>query len=133
VPISMQAFTGQRCSSSTSRRWRTTSNSCRREHGRQRPGQNEVFHCAASAPVRRPARGAARRALAQRCDLPWITSPGSSPIANLDIYAIDLNSHRGAGGPQGAVGAGAEAGAMRYITNEPKLDKTEFNVEPATA
>ena len=37
-------------------------------------------------------------------------------------------------GPQGTLfGGGAEAGAIRYITNKPKLNVTEGNVKPATA
>ena len=37
-------------------------------------------------------------------------------------------------GPQGTLfGAGAEAGAIRYITNEPKLNVTEGSITAATA
>ncbi len=54
---------------------------------------------------------------------------GQLPNRNLDIYAADLNRIEVLEGPQGTLfGAGAEAGAIRYITNEPKLDVTEGNV-----
>jgi iron complex outermembrane receptor protein len=48
------------------------------------------------------------------------------PYRNLDIYAADLERVEILEGPQGTLfGAGAEAGAVRYITNKPKLDVTE--------
>src|SRR5215469_18397688 len=51
---------------------------------------------------------------------------GQVPGRNLDIYAADLERIEVLEGPQGTLfGAGAEAGVFRYITNKPKLDKTE--------
>src|SRR5580700_5800107 len=48
------------------------------------------------------------------------------PGRNLDIYAADLERIEVLEGPQGTLfGAGAQAGALRYITNKPKLDVTE--------
>jgi iron complex outermembrane receptor protein len=48
---------------------------------------------------------------------------------NLDIYAADLERIEVLEGPQGTLfGSGAEAGVLRYITNKPKLDVTEGNV-----
>ncbi|MEL4411466.1 TonB-dependent receptor plug domain-containing protein, partial [Shewanella algae] len=45
---------------------------------------------------------------------------------NLDIYAADLERVEVLEGPQGTLfGAGAQAGVIRYITNKPKLNKTE--------
>src|ERR1039457_5915372 len=50
------------------------------------------------------------------------------PYRNLDIYAADIERIEVLEGPQGTLfGAGAEAGVVRYITNKPKLDKTEVN------
>src|SRR6266436_571995 len=55
---------------------------------------------------------------------------GQLPNRNLDIYAADLNRIEVLEGPQGTLfGAGAEAGVIRYITNEPKLDVTEASVK----
>jgi len=48
------------------------------------------------------------------------------PYRNLDVYAVDLERIEVLEGPQGTLfGGGAEAGALRYITNKPKLDKVE--------
>jgi len=51
------------------------------------------------------------------------------PGRNLDIYAADIERIEVLEGPQGTLfGAGAEAGVIRYITNKPKLDVTEGNL-----
>jgi iron complex outermembrane receptor protein len=52
------------------------------------------------------------------------------PSRNLDVYAADLERIEVLEGPQGTLfGGGAEAGVVRYITNKPKLNITEGNVE----
>jgi outer membrane receptor protein involved in Fe transport len=52
------------------------------------------------------------------------------PGRNLDIYAADLARIEVLEGPQGTLyGAGAQAGAVRYITNKPKLDVEEGSVD----
>jgi outer membrane receptor protein involved in Fe transport len=54
------------------------------------------------------------------------------PGRNLDIYAADLERIEVLEGPQGTLfGAGAQAGALRYITNKPKLGAEEGGVEAA--
>jgi iron complex outermembrane recepter protein len=51
------------------------------------------------------------------------------PGRNLDVYAADLERIEVLEGPQGTLfGSGAQAGVLRYITNKPKLDVTEGNV-----
>jgi len=56
------------------------------------------------------------------------------PGRNLDIYAADLERIEVLEGPQGTLfGAGAEAGVIRYITNKPKIDVTEGNVNAGYA
>ncbi len=48
------------------------------------------------------------------------------PGRNLDVYAVDLERIEVLEGPQGTLyGAGAQAGAVRYITNKPKLNTVE--------
>ena len=56
------------------------------------------------------------------------------PNRNLDIYTADLERIEVLEGPQGTLfGAGAEAGVVRYITNKPKLNVTEGNVNAGYA
>jgi outer membrane receptor protein involved in Fe transport len=52
------------------------------------------------------------------------------PARNVDIYAADIERVEVLEGPQGTLfGGGAQAGAVRYITNKPKLDKFEAHVD----
>jgi len=52
------------------------------------------------------------------------------PARNLDVYMVDMERVEVLEGPQGTLfGGGAEAGAIRYITNKPKLNVTEGNVD----
>lgn len=52
------------------------------------------------------------------------------PARNLDVYFVDMERVEVLEGPQGTLfGGGAEAGAVRYITNKPKLTKVEANAE----
>ncbi len=51
------------------------------------------------------------------------------PARNNDVYMIDMERVEVLEGPQGTLfGGGAQAGAIRYITNKPKLDVTEGDV-----
>jgi iron complex outermembrane receptor protein len=53
----------------------------------------------------------------------------SLPGRNLDVYAADIERIEVLEGPQGTLfGSGAEAGVLRYITNKPKLNQFEANV-----
>jgi len=52
------------------------------------------------------------------------------PARNVDVYVVDMNRVEVLEGPQGTLfGGGAQAGAIRYITNKPDLNETsgEFN------
>jgi len=52
------------------------------------------------------------------------------PARNADVYMADMERIEVLEGPQGTLfGGGAEAGAIRYITNKPKLNVTEGDVE----
>jgi outer membrane receptor protein involved in Fe transport len=52
------------------------------------------------------------------------------PARNADVYVADLERIEVLEGPQGTLfGGGAEAGAVRYITAKPKLDKFEGHIE----
>ncbi len=51
------------------------------------------------------------------------------PARNNDVYMVDMERVEVLEGPQGTLfGGGAQAGALRYITNKPKLDTTEGDV-----
>jgi outer membrane receptor protein involved in Fe transport len=52
------------------------------------------------------------------------------PARNVDIYLVDMNRVEVLEGPQGTLfGGGAEAGAVRYITNKPNLDDFQAKAE----
>src|SRR6204780_2699084 len=93
------------------------------------PGQNEVFMRGLSAGSQ-ASQGSASTGLWPNVAIYLDNQSGQLPNRNLDIYAADLNRIEVLEGPQGTLfGAGAEAGVIRYITNEPKLGVTEGNVK----
>ena len=93
------------------------------------PGQNEVFMRGLSAGSQ-PSQGSGSTGLWPNVAIYLDNQSGQLPGRNLDVYAADLNRIEVLEGPQGTLfGAGAEAGAIRYITNEPKLNVTEANVK----
>jgi outer membrane receptor protein involved in Fe transport len=52
------------------------------------------------------------------------------PARNVDIYMVDMQRVEVLEGPQGTLfGGGAEAGALRYITNKPNLHQFEGSAE----
>src|SRR3984893_1230505 len=52
------------------------------------------------------------------------------PARNNDVYLVDMERVEVLEGPQGTLfGGGAQAGVIRYITNKPKINVTEGNVE----
>jgi iron complex outermembrane recepter protein len=130
VPISIQALTGQ-----TLRELNVTTfddyikylpNVTSANNG---PGQNEIFMRGLSAGAQ-PSQGSGSTGLWPNVAIYLDNQSGQLPGRNLDIYAADLNRIEVLEGPQGTLfGAGAEAGVIRYITNEPKLDVTEANVK----
>ena len=93
------------------------------------PGQNEIYMRGLSAGSQ-PSQGSGSTGLWPNVAIYLDNQSGQLPNRNLDVYAVDLNRIEVMEGPQGTLfGAGAEAGAIRYITNEPKLDVTEGNVK----
>ncbi|MGB6489485.1 MAG: TonB-dependent receptor [Steroidobacteraceae bacterium] len=128
VPVTMQALTGQTMQqlhiSSFEDYVQLLPNLTSADNG---PGQNEIF-------IRGVGAGS------QATQFSGYTAPWPNvavylddqsvqmPNQNMDIYAVDMNRIEVLEGPQGTLfGSGAEAGAIRYITNKPVLDTVEGN------
>jgi len=130
VPISMQALTAetlQQLNISTFDDYiRYLPNVTAASNG---PGQNELFMRGLSGGSN-ATQGSGSTGVWPNVAVYLDNQSGQLPNRNLDIYAADLNRIEVLEGPQGTLfGAGAESGAIRYITNEPKLDVTEGNVK----
>ncbi|MCL2396064.1 MAG: TonB-dependent receptor, partial [Acidimicrobiaceae bacterium] len=130
VPISMQALTAQTLQQMNISTFddfiRLLPNVTAASNG---PGQNEIFMRGVSAGSQ-ATQGSGSTGVWPSVAIYLDNQSGQLPNRNLDIYAADLNRIEVLEGPQGTLfGAGAEAGVIRYITNEPKLDVTEGNVK----
>jgi iron complex outermembrane recepter protein len=129
VPISMQAFTGQALQQLNITTFddyiKYLPNVTSANNG---PGQNEIFMRGLSAGSQ-PSQGSGSTGLFPNVAIYLDNQSGQLPNRNLDVYAADIDRIEVLEGPQGTLfGSGAEAGAIRYITNAPKLDVTEGNV-----
>ena len=130
VPISMQALTAQALQQLNVATFddyiKYLPNVTTANNG---PGQNEVFMRGLSAGSQ-PSQGSGSTGLWPNVAIYLDNQSVQLPNRNLDVYAADLNRIEVLEGPQGTLfGAGAEAGVIRYITNEPKLDVTEGSVK----
>jgi iron complex outermembrane receptor protein len=129
VPIAMQAFTGQALQQLNITTFddyiKYLPNVTSANNG---PGQNEIFMRGLSAGSQ-PSQGSGSTGLYPNVAIYFDNQSGQLPNRNLDIYAADIDRIEVLEGPQGTLfGSGAEAGAIRYITNAPKLNVTEGNV-----
>src|SRR3979490_1447356 len=129
VPISMQALTEQTLQqlnvSTLDDYVKYLPNVTTANNG---PGQNEVFMRGLSAGSQ-ASQGSGSTGVWPNVAIYLDNQSGQLPNRNLDIYAADIDRIEVLEGPQGTLfGSGAEAGAIRYITNQPKLDVTEGNV-----
>ena len=130
VPIAMQAFSGETLSQLNVTTFddyiKYLPNVTAASNG---PGQNEIYMRGLSAGTQ-PSQGSGSTGLYPNVAIYLDNQSGQLPNRNLDIYAADLERIEVLEGPQGTLfGSGAEAGAIRYITNAPKLDVTEGNVK----
>ncbi len=130
VPISMQAFTAQTLQqlnvSTLDDYIKYLPNVTTANNG---PGQNEVFMRGLSAGSQ-ASQGSGSTGVWPNVAIYLDNQSGQLPNRNLDIYAADLNRIEVLEGPQGTLfGAGAQAGVIRYITNEPKLNTTEASLK----
>jgi iron complex outermembrane recepter protein len=129
VPISMQALTGQALQQLNIKTFddylKYLPNITSANNG---PGQNEVFMRGLSAGSQ-ASQGSGSTGLWPNVAIYLDNQSGQLPNRNLDVYAADIDRIEVLAGPQGTLfGAGAQAGVIRYITNAPKLDRTEGNV-----
>ncbi len=126
VPISMQAFTERALDELHVQTFddyiKYLPNVSSANNG---PGQNEIFMRGLSAGSQ-PSQGSGTTAAFPNVAIYLDNQSGQLPGRNLDVYAADLNRIEVLEGPQGTLfGSGAEAGMVRYITNEPKLGTFE--------
>jgi iron complex outermembrane recepter protein len=130
VPMTVQAITGETLSALNVQTvddiLRFTPNVTYANNG---PGQGNIFMRGLSAGF------AGNQSSATIGTFPNVAiylndEPMQFPARNIDIYMADMNRIEVLEGPQGTLfGGGAEAGAVRYITNKPKLDTFEGSFE----
>jgi len=130
VPTTIQAFTGQTLIdlnvSTFDDILKFTPNV---SYGNNGPGQGEIFMRGLSAGFR------GNQSSATIANFPNVAlylddQSMQFPARNADIYVVDIDHIEVLEGPQGTLfGGGAEAGAVRYITNKPKLDVIEGKAE----
>ena len=100
----------------------------------QRSGSRRHLHARSVRPRLWRLRARAASAAFRTSPIYLDDQSGQLPGRNLDVYAADIERIEVLEGPQGTLfGAGAEAGVLRYITNKPKLDVTEGNVNAGYA
>ena len=130
VPMTIQAFTGQTLSNLAV----TTLDDILRftpnvTYGNNGPGQGNIFMRGLSAGF------AGNQSSATVGNFPNVAlylddQSMQFPARNVDIYIADIDRVEVLEGPQGTLfGGGAEAGAVRYITNKPKLSLFEGHAE----
>jgi outer membrane receptor protein involved in Fe transport len=128
VPITVQAITGTELQDlnlqTTEDILRYTPNVTFASNG---PGQGNIFMRGLSAG------GAPNQSQSTTSPFPNVAlylddQSMQFPGRNNDPYLVDIERVEVLEGPQGTLfGGGAQAGAIRYITNKPKLDVTEGN------
>ncbi len=132
VPITIQAISGEELSQLNVQNiddlLKYTPNVT---YGGNGPGQGNIFMrglSAGGAPNQSQSTTAPFPNVALYLDDQSMQFPGR----NLDVYLVDMERVEVLEGPQGTLfGGGAEAGAVRYITNKPKLNVTEGDAEAA--
>ncbi len=130
VPLTIQAFTGKTLSqlnvTTLDDLLKYTPNVT---YGNNGPGQGNIFIRGLSAGF------AGGQSSATAGNFPNVAiylddQSFQFPARNIDIYVADMNRVEVLEGPQGTLfGGGAEAGAIRYITNKPNPTKYEANAE----
>ena len=131
VPITIQAITGQQLQQLNV----TTLDDVVRylpnvSFGADGPGQGDIFMRGLSAGGNGGNQSTATFAPFPNVAVYLDDQSLQFPARNLDVYMVDMERIEVLEGPQGTLfGGGAEAGAIRYITNKPNLETTSGNVE----
>ncbi len=130
VPATIQAFTGQTLDNL---HVNTTTDILKYvpnvTYGNNGPGQGNIFMRGLSAGF------AGNQSSATIGNYPNVATylddqSFTFPSRNVDVFVVDMDRVEVLEGPQGTLfGGGAEAGAVRYITNKPKMNKYEANIE----
>jgi iron complex outermembrane receptor protein len=130
VPMTVQAFSGQTLSklnvTTLDDLIKYTPNVTFGSNG---PGQGDIFFRGLSSGFR------GNQSSATVADFPNVAiylddQSMQFPGRNVDVYVADMERIEVLEGPQGTLfGGGAEAGALRYITNKPKLDAFGGDIE----
>jgi outer membrane receptor protein involved in Fe transport len=130
VPMTVQAFTGQVLQQQNvtvlTELLKYTPNVT---YGANGPGQGAIFMRGLSAGF---AGGQSSATIATFPNVALYLDDQSLqfPARNVDVYAVDLQRVEVLEGPQGTLfGGGAEAGAIRYITNKPQLNQFTGSAE----
>ena len=130
VPLTIQAFTGQTLSQLNVRSFddlvKYTPNVTFPSNG---PGQGNVTMRGLSAGF---AGGQSSSTIGNFPNVALYLDDQSMqfPARNIDVYAADIQRVEVLEGPQGTLfGGGAEAGAVRYITNKPNMERFEGHAE----
>ena len=130
VPATIQAFTGQVLAQQNI----TTLNDLIKytpnvTFGNNGPGQGVIFMRGLSAGLQGN-QSSATIATFPNVALYLDDQSMQFPGRNVDVYAVDLERVEVLEGPQGTLfGGGAEAGAIRYITNKPKIGGFQASAE----
>jgi iron complex outermembrane recepter protein len=130
VPATIQAFTGQVLAQQNI----TTLNDLIKytpnvTFGNNGPGQGVIFMRGLSAGLQGN-QSSATIATFPNVALYLDDQSMQFPGRNVDVYAVDLQRVEVLEGPQGTLfGGGAEAGAIRYITNKPRIGAFEASAE----
>lgn len=130
VPVTIQAFTGNTLAAanitSLDDLLRYTPNVTFSSQG---PGQSVIYMRGMGGELRQDVSGAAQYAF-PNVAIYLNDESMQFPARNVDVYMVDMERVEVDEGPQGTLfGGGAEAGAIRYITNRPKYNVFEGHAE----
>ena len=135
VPATLQAFSGQTLADlNVTTLRRSVEIHAERHIRQQRPGPGRNFHARLEQRFPRH-QSTGTVGLYPNTAIYLDEQSMQFPARNVDIYMVDMKRIEVLEGPQGTLfGGGAEAGALRYITNKPDANAVHgAGPKPATA